>query len=69
MSLLFPAAALRRVFRRRHRSAAEARSDVGPASPVAGAFLGAVLRLEQALAAMGLRAPFGLSVFCVAERR
>lgn len=68
MSLLFPAAALRRLGKRRPRPEPEARSDVRPASAFADAFFGAVLRLETALAALGLRLPFGLSVFCVAQK-
>jgi SAM-dependent methyltransferase len=68
MSLLFPAAALRRLWKRRTGPEGEARSDVRPASAGANTLLGAVSRLESALAAVGLRLPFGLSVFCVAEK-
>ena len=68
MSLLFPAAALRRLGSRRSRPEQEARSDVRPASAFANAFFGAVLRVETALAALRLRLPFGLSVFCVARK-
>jgi SAM-dependent methyltransferase len=69
MSLLFPVAALRRLGRRRPQPEPEARSDVRPASAPADALFGAVVRLESLLAALGLRLPFGLSVFCVAERQ
>jgi SAM-dependent methyltransferase len=68
VALLFPAAALRRLLARRSRPEEEARSEVRPATPVANALLGGVLRLESALAALGLRLPFGLSVFVVARK-
>jgi SAM-dependent methyltransferase len=68
MSLLFPAAALRRLGKRGTGPEGEARSDVRPASAFVNAFFGAVLRLEAALARLGLRFPFGLSVFCVAQK-
>jgi SAM-dependent methyltransferase len=68
MSLLFPAAALRRVWKRRTGPEGEARSDVRPASALVNAFFGAALRIETAFAALGLRLPFGLSVFCVAQK-
>jgi SAM-dependent methyltransferase len=68
MSLLFPAAALRRFWKRRHGSEGDARSDVRPVSAPANGLFGAICRLESALAALGLRLPFGLSVFCVAEK-
>jgi SAM-dependent methyltransferase len=68
MSLLFPAAALRRVWKRRTGPEGEARSDVRPASAFVNALFGAALRIETALAALGLRLPFGLSVFCVAQK-
>jgi SAM-dependent methyltransferase len=68
MSLLFPPAALRRLGRRRPRPEPEARSDVRPTSAFVNAFFGAALRIETALAALGLRLPFGLSVFCVAQK-
>jgi len=64
MSLLFPAAVLRRLWTRRGND----RSDVRSASPVENALFGGAARLESALAALGPRLPFGLSVFCVAER-
>jgi SAM-dependent methyltransferase len=64
MSLLFPAAVLRRLWTRRE----SVRSDVRAASAVENALFGGAARLESALAALGPRLPFGLSVFCVAER-
>jgi SAM-dependent methyltransferase len=67
IGLLFPLAALRRMLRRRPDPKA-ARSDVHPAGMVANAFLGAILRGEEALGSVGLRLPFGLSVFCVARK-
>ncbi len=67
-SLLFPAAALYRLVRRRWRSGPEARSDVRPATRFANAVLSRVLRAESSLRAVGVRCPFGLSVFCVAEK-
>jgi SAM-dependent methyltransferase len=64
MSLLFPAAVLRRLWTRR----GSARSDVRSASAAENALFGGAARLESALAALGPRLPFGLSVFCIAER-
>jgi SAM-dependent methyltransferase len=64
MSLLFPAAVLRRLWTRR----GSVRSDVRSASAAENALFGGAARLESALAALGPRLPFGLSVFCVAER-
>ena len=64
MSLLFPAAVLRRLWTRRGRD----RSDVRSASAAENALFAGAARLESALAALGPRLPFGLSVFCVAER-
>lgn len=66
-SLLFPVAAARRVLSRR-RTQEPDRSDVGPASPAVQAVGTAALSLERSLARLGLRLPFGLSVFCVAAR-
>lgn len=66
-SLLFPLAAARRLLARGQGSGPE-RSDVGPASPLVNAVGKAALSLESALRRGGLRAPFGLSVFCVATR-
>jgi SAM-dependent methyltransferase len=68
MSLLFPAAVLRRLWTRRDRKGGDARSDVRAASAGENTLFGGAARLESALAALGLRLPFGLSVFCVAER-
>jgi len=68
MSLLFPAAVLRRLWTRRPGKGGSARSDVRSASAAENALFGAAARLESALAALGPRLPFGLSVFCVAER-
>jgi SAM-dependent methyltransferase len=68
VALLFPAAALRRLFARRSGPEKVARSEVRPASPAANALFGGILRLESALAALGLRLPFGLSVFAVARK-
>jgi SAM-dependent methyltransferase len=69
MSLLFPAAVLRRLWTRRPRTGGNARSDVRAASAAQNALLGGAARLESALAALGPRLPFGLSIFCVAEKR
>jgi hypothetical protein len=66
VGLLFPLAALRRLIRRRVSPAA--RSDVHPAGPLANALFGTILRAEERLESLGLRAPFGLSVFCVARK-
>jgi SAM-dependent methyltransferase len=66
-SLLFPAAAARRLFSRR-RAVESERSDVGPANGAVQAIGTAALSLEDGLARVGLRLPFGLSVFCVAAR-
>jgi len=65
--LLFPVAAARRLLSRRDEGRPE-RSDVGPASPAVQAIGSAALGLEAGLARLGLRLPFGLSVFCVAAR-
>jgi SAM-dependent methyltransferase len=67
-SILFPAAALRRLWRRGSGSGGETRSDVAPAGRVADFLVSAVLRLEEALRAAGAWFPFGLSVFCVAQK-
>jgi SAM-dependent methyltransferase len=69
MSLLFPAAVLRRLWTRRPQTGGNARSDVRAASAAQNALFGGAAWLESALAALGPRLPFGLSVFCVAERR
>jgi SAM-dependent methyltransferase len=67
VSLLFPAAAARRVLAGR-RAGAEARSEVRPASAWMNRVLGSVMSAESSVAAAGLRLPFGLSVFCVARK-
>ena len=65
-ALLFPAAAVLRLLRRRRPAAREAaRSDVRPVSRVVNAVLSGVLALERRVR-RGF--PFGLSVFCVAEK-
>jgi SAM-dependent methyltransferase len=66
-SLLFPLAAARRLLSRRGAEGSE-RSDVAPAGPAVQAAGTAALRLEEGVARLGLRLPFGLSVFCVAAR-
>lgn len=68
-SFLFPFAAAYRLLSPRPISPAGARSDVRPASVVANVLFAGVLRLEAALRRRGFALPFGLSVFCVAERR
>src|SRR5262249_1875269 len=67
VSLLFPAAAARRLLAAR-RTGAAARSEVRPPSSWANAVLGSVMSAEAFLASAGLRLPFGLSVFSVARR-
>jgi SAM-dependent methyltransferase len=67
VALLFPAAALVRLLARR-RPEEEARSEVRPAAPAANVLLGGILRLESSLGALGLRLPFGLSVFAVGRK-
>jgi len=64
-SLLFPAAAVLRLFRRRRISRESARSDVRPVPRIVNALLSGVLALERRFRG---RFPFGLSVFCVAEK-
>ena len=66
-SLLFPLAAIRRLFVRRSR-AAEPRSDVSPVAAPINAALFLALELDAGLRGAGLRLPFGLSVFCVATK-
>ncbi len=68
MSLLFPVAVLRRLWRRRPGPEETSRSDVRPASAAENALLSGAARLESALTALGPRLPFGLSVFCVAKK-
>ncbi len=64
-ALLFPLAAVARLGRRRGKARAEARSDVRPVPRPVNAILSAVLAVERRL---GVRFPFGLSVFCVAVK-
>ena len=64
-SLLFPLAAAGRLLRRRRKARELARSDVRPVPRPLNAVLSGVLALERAL---GVRFPFGLSVFCVASK-
>ena len=66
-SLLFPFAAGKRLLSRGHEGGSD-RSDVSPASPLVNAVGAAALALESALGRARIRAPFGLSVFCVASR-
>lgn len=66
-SLLFPLAAGKRLLSR-GRSSGPDRSDVGPVSGVGNAIGGAALFVESSLRRARIRAPFGLSVFCVAAR-
>ena len=68
IGILFPPAALSRLAGKGAVPEANARSQVKPASGLTNALLGGLLRLESAGAAVGLRLPFGLSVFCVAEK-
>jgi SAM-dependent methyltransferase len=64
-ALLFPAAAVLRLFRRRRISRERARSDVRPVPRIVNALLSGVLAIERRFPG---RFPFGLSVFCVAEK-
>jgi SAM-dependent methyltransferase len=68
-SILFPAAALRRLRRRGSRPGGEARSDVGPVGLGVDLLFSAVLRAEEGLRAAGGWFPFGLSVFCIAQKK
>ncbi len=68
VGLLLPAAVLARLAKQRAGSERDARSQVRPATPLANRLFGGLLRLEAAAAAAGLRLPFGLSVFCVAQK-
>lgn len=68
IGVLFPAAAVTRLAKRRVVAEHDARSQVRPASPLSNAILGGLLRLESAAAVLGLRLPFGLSVFAVAQK-
>jgi len=64
-SLLFPAAAVARLFRKRNVSRERARSDVKPVPRIVNACLSGVLAIERRWRGSF---PFGLSVFCVAEK-
>lgn len=65
-ALLFPAAAIARLLRRRTKVARDrARSDVRPVPRVVNALLSGVLAIERRFRGSF---PFGLSVFCVAEK-
>jgi SAM-dependent methyltransferase len=64
-AILFPLAAVARLGRRHGKARAEARSDVRPVPRPVNAILSAVLAVERRL---GVRFPFGLSVFCVGEK-
>ena len=66
-SLLFPIAALRRLLARRSPRS-EPRSDVSPVAAPINASLYRALELDVLFRRLGLRLPFGLSVFCVASR-
>ena len=64
-ALLFPAAAAARLLKRGRRSREGARSDVRGVPRAVNAVLSGVLALERRL---GVRFPFGLSVFAVGEK-
>ena len=68
-SVLFPAVALRRLLRRRRPAGREALSDVAPAPRALDRFFAALLGFERRLRGIGFSFPFGLSVFCLAEKR
>src|SRR6266540_606050 len=68
IGILFPAAVLARLAKRGPGPEDDALSQVRPASCFANALLGGILRLESAAAAVGLRLPFGLSIFCVGQK-
>lgn len=67
-SILFPAVALRRILRRRAPAGREALSDVAPAPPALDTLFAALLGLERRVRRIGFSFPFGLSVFCLAEK-
>ncbi len=67
-SILFPAAALRRLLRRRPAPGREALSDVAPAPRALGALFAALLGFERRLRKIGFSLPFGLSLICLAEK-
>jgi SAM-dependent methyltransferase len=68
-SILFPAVALRRLLRRRPTAGREALSDVAPAPRAPDGLFAALLGFERRLRGIGFSLPFGLSVFCLAEKR
>jgi SAM-dependent methyltransferase len=65
-SLLFPAAAIARLWKRGRNARDRARSDVRPVPASINALLSGVLALERRLP---LALPFGLSVFVVGEKK
>lgn len=65
-SLLFPVAAIARLWKRGRTARAGARSDVRPVPTPINALLSGVLALERRLP---LALPFGLSVFAVGEKK
>ena len=67
-SILFPAMALRRLLRRRPPPGREATSDVAPAPLSLDRLFAGVLGFERRLRGIGFSLPFGLSVFCLAEK-
>ena len=67
-SLLFPLLAAVRLLKRPRAHSQDAVSDVMSLPRMLNALLTQVLRLESALCAHLIRLPFGLSVFCVAQR-
>jgi SAM-dependent methyltransferase len=64
-TLLFPAAAVLRLFRRRRISRELARSDVRRVPRIVNSLLSGILAIERRFRGSF---PFGLSVFCVAEK-
>ena len=69
-TILFPIAALVRLWRKRRRpGAGEPVSDLSPLPGPLNAFLAGIRRLENAMIVRyGLRLPFGLSVFALARK-
>jgi SAM-dependent methyltransferase len=67
-SILFPAAAVRRLIRRRRPAGREALSDVAAAPRALNSLFAALLELERCSRGIGWSLPFGLSVFCLAEK-
>jgi SAM-dependent methyltransferase len=66
-SLLFPLVVVRRMLTRHRVHAVDARSDVKPVPRLLNAILTQVLIFESRLS-QWCRLPFGLSVFCVAQK-